>query len=365
MRFFLINKYGKATSLLFFSIIVLLSCSDEFNLFEDQLSIMDSWKETAAVYANINMNGNKHFIRVNRGFTSENYYDSNTNPDSIYFNSSEIEVRLFKLKVNSIYENQILDADTLEVYYCNDTIIEKDSIGSFSVANVVLYFAETNNFSVNVSDDLYIGLEIITPENKITGHTKVIESSEFLNPGNELTAFPIINNTFDVEIVKPIGSHLINLECVCTYKELVEIEGIREIFTKEFSIVIGSIVESRPIESYERFLCRVNTGVFYKAIEVDILTNGDTVNTIARAMDKVFFRAVAGNEDFAIFHSFSSGMVSGFSQDLPTYSNINNGVGFVSGYNMFDSKKLQLSYETIDTIINLYGDKYYFQRILK
>ncbi|PLX16666.1 MAG: hypothetical protein C0599_14830 [Salinivirgaceae bacterium] len=347
---------------LLLTLLIVISCSDEFSLAENDIDLTKDWEETVGVFSNLNLHDRKHYIRISRGFAGNNFFLSNTNPDSIYFDPSQIEVNLYKIRVHQIVDGIITEADTLGVYPCRDTILPKDTLGMFYTDEVPLWYAETKAFSVTNADDLYVGLQIITPNREISSFTNMIPETEFVYPNQFLPRFPIENNTFDARIRLPRLSQIYRVEGNCSYFEITKINGITDTTLKTFNFLVGSRRINDPVEDYgETYLWRVSTDIFYSGIERDVLQNGDTVNTIARILDGISFSGYAGNADLALISTGLS-VISGFSDEPIHFSNIRNGLGYFSAFAQFNTKKFPYSYETIDSVVNAYGGKYYFRR---
>lgn len=350
------------TLLLFVISLAFTTCSDEFSLMEKELSLTKDWQETVAVFANINLSGNIHYVRVNRGFGGENFYLSNTDEDSIYFNASDLSVKLYKIRVNDFDGDEISDADTLGTYICRDTIIEKEEDGNFSTENVKLFYVETNEFSVSDATDLYVGLEVLTPSKKVTSYTKIVDGGGFIKPNPQAPNFAIENATFDIQIRLPLYSQSYRVEGLCSYNEVRQINNNKDTVLRTFSFLVGTHNVANPIIDYgNSFEWRQSTELFYGGLESDIIRNGDTVNTIARFLDGVRFRIYSGNADLALV-TIGGSISSGFNTESIAFSNVNNGLGYLSAYEQFTTKKYPYSDDTQDSVVNAYGYKYYFKK---
>ena len=336
------------------------SCKDEFSLFETEIELLSDWDEAVAIYANINLTGGKNYIRVNRGFLVDNFFVANTNMDSIYFDPSQVEVNLYKLRVYDLDINGIISADTLRMYRCRDTLIDKDSTGNFSTEKVQLFYTETKGFKVNNAEDLYVGIEVVTPNNVVKSHTKIVETSRFIKPNQFGLPFEFENTTFDLQIYQPKYSQLYKSTATCSYKEIIRIDGQIDTIIKSFTFFVGVHRESTMIvDDEESHLWRDSTSLFHISLEEDILENGDTVNTIKRLLNDVYFSGYAGNADLALVTSISpSG--TGFNVEPTNYSNVQNGYGYCSAYARFNSIRFEYSYGTKATVKELFGDKYFF-----
>ena len=339
---------------------ILTSCDEEFDLFSSELDLVEDWQETVGVYANINSTDNIHYVRINRGFAGNNFFLANTNPDSIYFNPTDVQVTLYKLRVNSMFDGEILSADTLGAFVCKDTLIPKDTSGMFSTEFVPVFYTQTKEFSVSNSEDLYLGLEVITPRKIITSHTKIIERPRFDYPNTYLPRFPIEKNTFDVKLRLPISSQIYRVEGYCSYYEITRIDGIRDTTLRTFSFLMGTYQAFQPLTvSGEIHHWRESTELFYGGLERDVLKNGDTINTITRMLDGIYFKTYIGNADLAMVFSGIS-IFSGYSTEPTIYTNIHEGLGYLTSYAEKNTQKYFFTYPTEDSVISAYGYKYHF-----
>jgi hypothetical protein len=354
----------RKTIILLLSLLFVLACSDEFSLSKTDIDLTKDWEEAVGVFSNLNLHNNNHYIRINRGFAGNNFFLHNTNPDSIYFDPSQIDVTLYKIRVHNIFDGEITDADTLGIYECRDTVLYKDANGMFFTEEVPLFYAQTRDFKVTNADDLYVGLEVNTSNRKITSYTKLVPITEFTYPNQFLPKFPIEDFTFDAEIRLPRGSQIFQVEGNCIYKEVTRINGVNDTLTRTFKMNIGTHRVGSPVEDLGvRYKWRVSTELFYGGLEQDVRENGDTINTIARVMEGIYFSAYAGNADLALA-STSSIINTGFSDQPANFSNIKNGFGYFSAFIQFNTKKFELTDGTIDSVVSVYGNKYFFKRSL-
>jgi hypothetical protein len=348
--------------LLFMVILSYTSCNDEYSLTETDVDLIDDWEETIAIYSNINVEDSVHFVRVCRGYTSNDFFVGHTNPDSIYFDPSDLDVILYKIRVNNIYDGMIEDADTIGTYYCRDTLIHKDSTGYFTTEKLPVFYVISNDFKGTEVDDLYLGVEVVTPNSRVTSYTKIVGTREFKRPD---TSNPYVFADFSeagylVMPEFPFYSQIFLCEATCSY---VEVKGDGEIVPKSFTFYVGSSKLDFPVSHfgpYGAFVAR--SDLFYRGLERDILKNGDTINTLKRGLNRIYFTCYAGNADLAL--ALESNVLStGFTTDMINYSNVLNGVGLFTSYRQIDTDKIGFTENTYDTLISKYGDKYRFVRL--
>ena len=109
--------------LLFVSTLFIAAC-------DNTLDVTDNWSETPVVYGLLNPNTPVNYIRLQRAYLGEgNAYLMGQNPDSIYYDTNLVSVRLLRNK-----NNVVIDTIAMQVV----TTIEKEE-GVFVEAPHVLY----------------------------------------------------------------------------------------------------------------------------------------------------------------------------------------------------------------------------------
>jgi hypothetical protein len=152
------------------------------------------------------------------------------------------------------------------------------------------------------------------------------------------------------------------VEGLCSYYEVTRINNQTDTVLRTFSFLMGSHNEPDPVVNYGAdFRFRESTELFYGGLERDILQNGDTVNAIARYLDGIYFRLYSGNADLALLTN-SGSLSSGFNTESIVFSNVDNGLGYLSAYEEVKTKKFPYSPDTEDSVISAFSYKYNFQR---
>ena len=354
-----LNYTTRIIVILLLLIISFASCSDEFDLFRDEISLIDDYEEVALVYSNINIYDTLHYVRVGRGFAVENFTEYATNLDSLYFDPNEITVNTYVIKVHEMQNNTIIEADTLAVYKCHDTIIDIQNSGQIGSTQFPIYYFVEKRLSNFGFDDTYLGVEVITSKKKTYSHTKMVDGAKF-ELSQYAATFPIENNTFDVWLVPPLHSQRLLVKMYCQYFEVKITNGRLDTVYYTFDVDITDDTYLNEIEEEKVVTYRNNTSIFYNALARDIIENGDTVNTIFRKMHKLYFKSQASNRDLMQASTILNFNGIGFN-DMPIYySNIHNGLGFFSSYGVSGTRKFYYSQRTVNTVIDLYGQKYLF-----
>jgi hypothetical protein len=329
-------------SLLFFT-----NCTDEFSLIEKDFDITGDWEEVTAVYANICPQKEINYLRINRGFSVDNFFTCNTNPDSIYYDPESIVVTVHKLD----------DDDTIATYVCRDTLLLKDSSGNFNTEFVHLHYFKSSNLFNGSESNVDFGFSIKTPHKTVYSRTNLLKPIELLSVTPGVTHLGFLSNHFQFRIGFYKGVQVIEAEGFSSFFEKRITGNGFDTVRIEYSFPVGRSYYDNPISyNYGQRTYYVTFGTFFSALERAILVQGDTLNTVERWMDGVYFSAYSGNNDFAIVQSFFNSISTGFTDEFQSYSNINNGVGFLSAYSEVESQKLKYTLKARDTIASRMED---------
>ncbi len=328
------------------------NCSDEFSLINDEVNLAEEWQELFVVYGNISPANEYHYIRVNRGYSAEDFNLGQETIDSIQYGPGELDVRLY-----------VIDGeDTIKSYTCRDTIMEKDSGEFFNTGEIRLhYFRELDLLSANAENKMF-GVEVSNGQMTATATTRAIGDFTFKYPPNapNFETVEFEGSQYEVEVNQPVNSQALEVLGIGKYREIIEIGGDKDTIPHEFVFRVGKKVLADPLQSPDEQGFLGSCGGFYDAIEAHVLKYGDTVNAVRRRFDGVYFKAIAGNSDMAI-STLATGSGS-FNDYITAVGNVDNGLGLVSAYNIKTTKVYYISGESMNTIIDLYGTKYLFTR---
>lgn len=342
-------------SVFFFNV----SCTDEFKLFNDEVDLFDNYKDVIAVYSNICVYDTLHFIRVQKGFIAYNVDEVDNNPEIIYFNPDSIIVKVYIIKSHLIIDNQFVMADTLKTFYCNDTLLV-DEVNDNGSSPIQAFYFESDELTKYGFDNVYLGLEVKKDDKIVNAHTQIVDGLTFVY-SPYASSFPLEDNTFNVEIKKPVNAQKILAKMYFQYYEMKNINGDLAPITKTFEVVLDDFVLNDPVRVPENATITNYTDLFYDNLERDILTNGDTINTIFRRLHKVYFTSMVGNHDLALVSNLPTFEGTTFNDNQNYYTNINGGLGFFSCYGTSETKKFYYSIQTVNKVLELYGQKYLFR----
>jgi len=337
MNFILSNiKYFKVIILL---VICFSSCTEEFDLFNDDLKLTSDYEEVAAVYANICPQNDTNYLRINRGFAVNNFYTTNLNSDSIYFNPEDIQVFAHKIKGD----------DTLFTYNCKDTLMLKDSVGDFPTDKVLLYYFISNNLLNDNEQDIDFGLTIRTQDQNVSSKTDLVRAAVPTNPG--LSYFDFTGSTYRYSVYSFRGTQKIQARGICSFYERRLVGNHFDTVKMTFDFPVGKNIYADPLLiDYYRHEYGFGIGLLTLYLERAINNYGDIINTDKRWLGKIKFEILCGNADQVLFESFNNSITTGLSEEPITYSNIENGVGFLTSYSKSYSRQLLFTRKASDSI---------------
>ncbi|MDA3866652.1 MAG: hypothetical protein PF489_07875 [Salinivirgaceae bacterium] len=318
------------------------SCGDEFDLFNDELVITSDYEEVVVLYANMDLTKDINLIRVNRAFAATGFADVNYIQDSIQFAPGDIEV----------YFHKIYKGDTTS-YLCYDTVVEKEESEFFNTGEVIMYAFRSQRLLENDVDDLEYIVSVRKPNGEITeAATLPVGNFTFNRPSAVWDEFGFGTETFEVSINAPRNSQAYQISGEVGYREITYIDGDYDTVFHEFTISIGRSTVGNP-QASDIISFETGSKAFYYKVASHVRTYGDTVNAVSRKFTGVRFTALCGNPDLAL--AIASGSTStGFHDNTTTFSNVNNGIGYVSAYNRKVTRKLTVSNQTVEYLEDHY-----------
>jgi hypothetical protein len=351
MRFLSTFSLCRLFSLLFLFLSYFTSCSDEFNLLKDEVSLSGDYEEVVVVYSNICPQSELNYIRINRVFLVENFYDANNDPNSIYYSPDEINVLAYKLD----------GSDTIAMYSFKDTLISKDDNGQFTTEMVPAFYSRSKILNED-DDNKDFAIDIKTLNRHVTAKTNLLAQPALINYDDYTTRFNF-SDTYNTIIMKvPKNTQVASIIATCNFIEFRSFDDQIDTVSISFTFTVGEIFYKYPIVANTTKSYRMYNNSFFSNLISSIEKNGDNENTLKRKIGKIYFSAVVANKDMVLFNQLSQSLNTGFHDNLNTYSNIEDGFGFLVSHSKKHSKILQFTYEAKDTIVNRLGEHYLFVR---
>jgi hypothetical protein len=304
-------KFRTKTFLLFPILLILLSCSEDFD-------VNAKWKDITIVYGLLNPNTTDsiQYIKINKAFLNEktSAIAVAQNIDSISYNDS-LYVALKEYSGNNLIR-------TIELFKEYDT--NKDS-GIFSYPGQYLYRTSATSLSPNYRYDLYIWN--VKTGKEITSTTPVVGnmSAELPRPNAEITFNP--SSELDVRWFAGKNAYFYDLEIEINYSEYKKSDPTNKI-GKVLHWPILSYRLTPGLSGGDEMKIKLSGASFYDFmayhIPVDMSLEREFVGFN-------FIYSAGGQEIYYYIHVNEPSI--GIIQKKPEYSNIVNGYGVYSSRN--------------------------------
>lgn len=291
-----------------FCAIVLLqtSCKTDVDL-------LAPYKETMVVYGLLDPSDSVHYMRINRAFLGEgNAYTYAQNPDSInYRDTLDVKLERYKndIKIGTIdlirIEGPSLDSG---IFASQPNILYK------TIGNDSIY--QDSEYKL-VATHTQTGL-VVTSQCKIVGRI-----TNFMNPSS-VGSLDIVNpNGFVAKWTAGINAKVYDLTLHFKYFERDKLTGDLE--SKSFDWLVSTAITQG---STNIIAMSIPASLFYQTIRKNIQPN----SAVERRLDGIDFIYTGGTEEFYTYYQVNKPS-SGVVQTIPTYTNIDGGVGiFTSAY---------------------------------
>jgi hypothetical protein len=305
--------------IIFLSILIFTSsCSNEFDLIEDK-------KEIPVVYCLLDYKADNQYVRLERAFASPttSALIIAKDPDSLYYKNADVRlVRTHK----GLQKEFILK----EVDGNQDGYPRKD--GVFATSPNKLYKISSTEMKLEPGD--IVDLKINIGEGDlVTSKTSVIME---VAPSNPNPNGKVVFSNTQKDVLKwnsfeGIGGKLHSLDLYFNYTEVVN--GIE--FRKSLYWPIAKNVEK------ETFI--LGPGEFYTFLATNIVKD----EKIKRYFEGIDFSISSGDENLAQFLLIAAANtgITG-SGEIPTYSNLNRGLGIFGSKAIFSAYGLDLANPT-------------------
>lgn len=304
------------------------SCNDELNLIEGD-------KEIPVVYGFLSLNDTATYIRVERSFIDA------TKPaatiaqiaDSLYY--ANITVTLVRVSNNEKFVLTRVDGNT-EGY--------KRASGIFAQSPNYLYKAKNTTLSMRADEQWRIVVQR-NGETKVLAQatTKVVGDYSIFAPQAGTSLFLTYDNTFNISIeTTELTAKFYDVKVMVNYDEL--IGSTRTAKKAEWLLSGGSPRSGASIQSFFRRSAKE----FYS-----FLASSIPVNTSATRYFKDFdIEVTAGGQeliDYANIGIANIGITG--SQAIPTYTNVENGLGLFTSRNKTVLKGMKLNQQSLDLLM--------------
>ena len=326
------------TNKIFFLSIILgfLSCNDE-------LKTVEGWKSIPVVYGFMSLNDTAAYLRVEKAFVDPqgSAYDIALIPDSLYYN--DVTVTLIRVKNNERFNLTKVDGNT-EGYVRQS--------GIFAQSPNYLYKIKSS--ALNLQPDEAWRVELYKK-----GETKPFAQSKSSNivGDYEITvpsATPVFlryDNTFNVTLyTDEKAARVYDVKIVFNYDEIdpaTPNQTVAKSVTWDYTSDIVRKFNGTTPDPYISFSRKGQDFYEFLGNSIPVLAG------VKRSFKSISVEIYAGGQEFIDYTSANVANIGiTGSQSLPTYTNIESGLGLFTSRNKTVKTGVKLSDGAIDLLIN-------------
>ena len=313
-----------------FFVFSLLACLAMFNACSTDVELYADYKDIPVIYGLINSSIDTNYVRINRAFSSNNDHPINATDIALIEDScnypGKLKAYLLELRKSG---NEYISTGRDTIFLDTLTIQDKDPGVFYSPRQKVYY--TTEDFKENTVNTRYkYRLEIIKGNDTITSETGIVGGENFKILTSQATFMLSESHSSGKISFKPAENAVFyDVKMVFNYKE-------KHGNTMEYKQVNWDFgAQSIDELHYE-------DGVYYVTYEMNSLFNlledaigSDTVvdpnhPNVVRYFDEypVDIMIAAGGEE--LYNYIVVNSISGYSQSVPDYTNIEGGYGVFS-----------------------------------
>lgn len=312
------------------------SCETDFELEGD-------WKDIPVLYAFLSEQDTAYYVRVERAFLEPggNALEIAQIPDSFYYDDNQVSVKLERLSNGQTFELQRVDGR--DEGYPRVT-------GDFANEPNYLYKLRRSQTTLNGGTDFRIIVER-EGEEPATATSTIVREIELANlPLDGFMRFGDFTRDSKVEWrITGEDARVFDIRLKFRYRET-DPENPGNRITKEIEWVLDQDLTRVDGSSLQTF--RFPNESFYQFLDTEL----EPLATGTRKFDAVVFEVTAGGveiEDYLRIANANIGITS--AQAIPSYTNVENGVGIVTSRYKVTSFDLGLAAVARDS---LYGSSY-------
>lgn len=316
--------------LIVLSLGLFISCSNDFDLTEEK-------KDIPVVYGLLNPQDTAHYIRIERAFIDESIsaLEISQRPDSLYY--ADINASIVDLETSERYTLTKVDGN-LEGYIRNE--------GVFAQAPNYLYKLHSTDFLP--IDNRNYRLEIDRGDNKtlVTAETVIVDNPTIISPppGPETTL------SFNYNLDNPAFVEPYHFEWKLTegviFDLTLRLKYQEQINQGEF---VSKELDWKIARGIQDFSYDLNNVSFYTFLAGNIEEDATAIR-LFQNIDLVLESGGQTILDYVNIGQANLGITS--SQDVPTFTNLSEGVGIFSSRNSITRENVSISGLTRDSLIN-------------
>lgn len=319
----------------FFSLAILVSCSNDFDLTE-------SGKETPVIYGLLSPNDTAIYIRVEKSFISEDIEPAvlAQDPNNLYYENITVELQNLN-KPELKYTLQKVDGN-LEGYVREE--------GFFTNAPNYLYKLHSNQLSGGVlGDTTPYQLIVRKDDGEILASSKTralrkLQDKDIVSPSTAASLGFDYSKNFTLAFLSDPYAHIHDIFLVIAFTEVKN--GLTTEKTLRWPITKNYIANSPNNLVLQYSITGRN---FYEFLK----SNLDTDPGITRFLKNGTIEIYSGGlelKDYINIVKANIGITS--SGEVPSYTNINNGIGLFSSRTSIARKEISFTLATRDSVAN-------------
>lgn len=313
-----------------------------FGLFacDNELDLTAEWKDIPIIHGMLSAQDEVHYIRIEKAFLDEEIsaLELAQNPDSIYYTDALVQIE--RPTFNSTITLERIDAS-------KEGIPREEGI--FANAPNVLYRFETPETEpLEGGESLRLSIRTSELAEEVTAETVVVGALELVDgqPGERIN--------WEYDRVSRFAwrpdpnAYIYDVRLLINYEETVEGSNSEfELKQVEWKLAENLVRTSFSENTRERI--EILGEDFFRFLE-GVLEPGET--KIRRFVDMEFVVTAGGEElvEFIRIQQANTGITS--SQVVPTFTNINGGIGLFTSRNRAFRKNIDISAVALDSLQN-------------
>ena len=321
-------------------LLALLAATTFWSSCETDFQLEGEWKDIPVLYAFLSQQDTAYYVRVERAFLEPggNAIDIAQIPDSIYYNDNEVSVKLERLSNGQTYD--LVQVDGRDEGYPRQS-------GDFANEPNYLYKLSKDQIALTGGMDFRIIVER-PGEEDATATSVIIEDLELANlPITGVYQFGDFSRDTRVEWrANGPAARVFDVRMIIRYRET-DPDNPNQRIEKEVEWTLVQNLERDEDVSLQNF--RFPNESFYQFLSSELapLENG------TRKFDAINLKITGGGqeiEDYLRIANANIGITS--SQEIPVYTNVENGVGIVTSRFQVISEDFGLGSEARDSLYN-------------
>ena len=300
-----------------------------FTSCDNELVVIDNWKDIPVVWGFISKSDTAHYIRVEKAFLDPitSAYVIAERPDSLYYQNATVTLQ--RIASGEIFPLTRVDGN-LEGYPRKE--------GVFADAPNYLYKIKGNEIDLVVGDEYKFSLVRNGIETPVTAETIILPSPVIRNPSIGSSLLFKTNSTFNFDWTDIPDAGQFDIQMRFHYSEKSpETGNIYVPQTAEWTVVQGLVDSKYKMDGVE----------FYKSINGQIEDNSEATRLIGK-VDIILWAGGQELEEYITIALANTGITS--TQDFPEYTNLSEGKGIFTSRNFSDNMDYGLHNQTLDSL---------------